>query len=265
MARIPVSAVIITHNEEKKIGACLASLGWVDEILVVDAQSTDRTREICLDREKPWATRIRVVDRPWTGFRDQRNFSLQQAANDWVLVVDADEECTPELAARARAILDHPGGPEKNAYKVHRREFLLGKPIYHGMWNPSYQDRFFNRQGVQYVNEIHEYPVFPQPAGRIHESLLHNPDFTIERYMEKLNRYTTLEAQDRYNQGQRTNLFELVSAFPAHFFKSLFYYGAYKDGMHGVVVALLEGVSRVVRKIKVWQLMQLERRRRSSG
>ena len=124
------------------------------------------------------------------------------------------------------------------------------------MWNPSYQDRFFHRQGVRYVNEIHEYPVFAQPAGKIHESLMHRSDLTIERYLEKLNRYTTIEAQDRYDQGQRATLFRLVGAFPAHFLKSLFYYGAYQDGIHGVVISLLEGVSRVVRQIKVWQIAQ---------
>jgi hypothetical protein len=123
------------------------------------------------------------------------------------------------------------------------------------MWNPSYQDRFFNKAGVRYINEIHEYPAFKNPPGEIHESLLHLADMTVERYMEKLNRYTTIEAKDRYDQGQRTTAFKLVGAFPAHAFKSYFYYGAYKDGMHGLVISLLEGVSRVVRQIKIWQLM----------
>ncbi|MBY0471129.1 glycosyltransferase family 2 protein [bacterium] len=260
MSDLPVSAVIITYNEEKKIESCLKSLSWADEICVIDAKSTDRTKEICLDTSKPWSNKIRLVERPWSGFRDQRNYSIGQAKNDWVLVVDADEECTPELAERVRLMMSRSGGPEKRAYKVHRREYFMNKPIFHGMWNPSYQDRFFNRQGVQYVNEVHEYPVFAQPPGEIHESLLHKSDLTVEKYMEKLNRYTTIEARDRYEKGQRTSLFKLLGAFPAHFLKSMFYYGAYKDGIHGVIISLLEGVSRVVRQIKIWQLMQLERK-----
>ena len=253
---IPVSAVIITLNEEKKIGACLSSLTWADEILVVDAQSKDQTVAICTDPNQPWSGKTRVIERAWTGFKDQRNFSIQNAKNDWVLVVDADEECTPELRAKILSMMARPGGPERRAYKVHRREFFQGRPIFYGMWNPSYQDRFFHREGVRYVNDIHEYPVFPQPPGDIHEPLLHNADLTVEKYMDKLNRYTTIEAHDRYNQGQRTTLFKLIGAFPAHFLKSLFYYGAYKDGVHGVVISLLEGVSRVVRQIKIWQIMQ---------
>jgi hypothetical protein len=133
------------------------------------------------------------------------------------------------------------------------------------MWNPSYQDRFFRKTGVRYINEVHEYPVFAQPPGLIHESLVHRAELTVERYMDKLNRYTTLEAQDRFNQGQRASAFKLVGAFPAHAFKSFFYYKAYKDGMHGLVISLLEGVSRVVRQIKIWQLGIREKTATSRG
>ena len=256
MSRLPVSAVIIACNEERKIAQCLESLTWADEIVVIDAQSSDRTKEICTDSSKPWASKTRVLERAWTGFKDQRNFSIQQAKFDWVFVVDADEICSPELSLKIRQILDHPKGPERAAYKVHRQEYFQGKPIFYGMWNPSYQDRFFNRIGVKYINDVHEYPVFPQPPGDIHEPLLHKADLTVERYLEKLNHYTTIEAQDRFKSGQRTNAFKLLFAFPAHAFKSFFYYQAYRDGMHGFVISLLEGISRVVRQIKIWQLMQ---------
>jgi glycosyltransferase involved in cell wall biosynthesis len=261
MSATPLSVAVITLNEEKKIGACLSSVAWADEIVVVDAGSTDRTREICMDPHAAWAGKIRVTTRGWTGFRDQRNHSLDLATHDWVLVIDADEECSPELKDRLLEMLRRPGGPERQAYKINRREFFMGKPIFHGMWSPSYQDRFFNRRGVRYVNEVHEYPKFHEAPGRIHELLLHNADMTIERYLEKLNRYTTLEAKDRFEQGQRTHLFRMVFAFPAHFLKSLFYYEARKDGVHGVVISLLEGVSRVVRQLKIWQLMQNEKRK----
>jgi len=252
---LAVSALIITHNEEKNIERCLQSLDWTDELVVIDANSTDRTREICQLPGRSWSGKTRVVQRAWTGFRDQRNFALEQAQNSWVLVVDADEVCTPELAAKIRELLNQSQGPDRQIYKVHRREFFQGKPIFYGMWNPSYQDRFFNKLGVQYINEIHEYPFSKHPPGKIHESLLHLCDLTVERYLEKLNRYTTIEARDRFEQGQRTTVFKLLGAFPAHTFKSFFYYQAYRDGMHGFIISLLEGISRVVRQIKIWQLM----------
>ncbi|MFZ9595198.1 MAG: glycosyltransferase family 2 protein [Bdellovibrionia bacterium] len=261
MNQTPVTAVVITFNEEKKISNCLRSLCWADEILVIDALSQDQTKSICLDPNQPWASRLRWIENPWKGFKNQRNFALSQAKYDWVLSVDADEECSSELAQKIQSLLSQAGGPPERAYKIRRYEYFMGRLIEHGMWNPSYQDRFFHRQGVQYVNEVHEYPLFAHPPQELHEPIFHKTDWSIEKYLEKLNQYTTLEAKDRFSQGQRTNLPKMVLAFPAHFLKSLFYYGGFKDGIHGVVISLLEGASRLVRQLKIWQLMQREKHR----
>ena len=249
----PVSAVIITSNEEKFIARCLTSLCWADEIVIVDAESEDRTAEICKDPKAPWAGKVRFLTRAWTGFKDQRTFAMNEARNNWLLVVDADEECSPELAAKILELMSAPEGASHQAYKVKRVEYFLGKPIHYGIWNPSYQDRFFNRQGVKYVNDIHEYPIFPSPPQSLHEPLLHSPAFAPERFLEKMNKYTSIEARDRVKQGQRTNWFRMVFAFPAMFLKNYFYYSAYKDGRHGFAISILEGISRAVRHVKIWQ------------
>lgn len=249
----PLSAVIIARNEERSIERCLTSLAWADEIILVDGGSEDRTLEIAERAGAPWSDRIRVLRRAWDGFKNQRNFSIDSASHDWILVVDADERCTSELAAKIKDLLALPEGPPLKAYKVRRIEFFLGKEIEHGIWCPSYQDRFFHRKGVKYVNNIHEYPVFPSPPGSLHEPLEHFPDFTVEQFLNKMNRYTTVEALDRVDRGVRTNVFRLFFAFPAMFIKTYFYYGGYSDGIHGFVISLLEGVSRVVRHIKIWQ------------
>jgi glycosyltransferase involved in cell wall biosynthesis len=251
-----VTAAIISLNEEARIARCLRALTWVDEIVVVDGGSTDRTVEICEDPGTPWAGKIRVLTHPWQGFRVQRTYAMEQSKNDWILVVDSDEECSPELAAHLQELLAQPGGPPLKAYKVHRQEYFLGKPIYWGIWNPSYQDRFFNRQGVKYVNDIHEYPIFPSVPGRIHEPLLHDPGFNPDQFLAKMNKYTTIEARDRVNAGKRTNPFRMVMAFPAMFLKNYFYYKAYRDGIHGFAISILEGISRAVRHVKMWQHMR---------
>jgi len=250
---IPITAAIITRNEQKNIRRCLESLLWVNEIVVVDAQSTDQTREICTDPQAPWASRIQFVERAWSGFRDQRTFAMEQAKNDWLLVMDADEKCSEELASKISSLMTQSSGPSCRAYKVRRVEYFLGKPIRYGIWNPSYQDRFFNRVGVKYVNDIHEYPVFTVVPQELDEPLIHSPEFNPEHFLEKMNKYTTIEARDRVRNGQRTNVFRLVGAFPAMFLKNYFYYGAYKDGLHGLVISVLEGISRAVRHIKIWQ------------
>lgn len=248
-----VSAVIISKNEERYIARCLESLCWADEILVIDAESTDNTPQICKDSSQPWNQKIRFISRKWSGFKEQRTFAMNEARNEWILVIDSDETCSPELATKIRQLLSQPSGPPHKAYKVRRIEYFLGKQIHYGIWNPSYQDRFFHRTGVRYVNDIHEYPIFPAPPDRIHEPLHHAPDFSPERFLDKMNRYTSIEARDRVLAGQRTNLFRIIAAFPAMFLKNYFYYSAYKDGVHGFVISILEGISRAVRHVKIWQ------------
>ncbi len=257
---LPISSLVLTYNEEQVIHRCLKSLVWSDEILVVDACSTDQTEKICKDSQQPWAGKLRWIQRPWTGFRDQRTFAMQQANTDWLLIVDADEECSSELSQKIGALLKLPGGPPSKAYQIRRIEYFLGKQIHYGIWNPSYQDRFFNRLGVRYVNEIHEYPVFLERAQQIHEPLMHSPHFSPVKFIDKMNRYTTIEAQDRVSKGQRTNGFRIFFAFPAMFLKNYFYYGAYRDGFHGFIISLLEGISRVIRHIKIWQYSRLDKK-----
>ncbi len=255
--RIQVSAVIIACNEEKYIERCLESLAWADEIVLIDGGSSDRTLEIARREAAPWSKVIRIFERTFDNFRNQRNFSLQQASHKWILVVDADERCTPALAQKIQSLLASPSGPSFQAYKIRRLEYFLGKEITGGIWCPSYQDRFFNKDGVQYVNDIHEYPRFPAVPDSIHEPLEHAPDFTPEKFLYKMNKYTSIEAQDRVRRGMRTNVFRLFFAFPAMFLKNYFYYSGYRDGIHGFVISLLEGVSRTVRHIKIWQYSRI--------
>src|SRR5207244_205644 len=111
--------------------------------------------------------------------------------------------------------------------------------IYFGIWNPSYQDRFFHKEGVRYVNNIHEYPVFKVKALRLHEPIHHATDFGPEKFLAKMNRYTTIEAQDRVRAGKTTNAFRLLFSFPAMFCKNYFYYRAFRDGYHGFIISIL--------------------------
>lgn len=252
----PVSAVLITHNEERVIERCLRSLLWADEIVVVDACSSDRTEKLCRDPHAPWHSKLKFLTRAWTGFKDQRNFALHMASHDWVLVVDADEEVSEELKNKILEMMKNTAALPHRYWKVRRQEFFLRKPIQYGVWNPSYQDRFFYRPGIEYINDIHEYPRYPEAPGRIHEPLIHDPDFGIERFLEKMNKYTSIEARDRYKAGARTNLFHMFCAFFVMFYKTFFYYRGFKDGAYGFVIGCLEGVSRVVRHVKIWRLMK---------
>lgn len=233
------------------IERALNSSLFADEILVIDGGSTDKTLEILNNPLKPWSKKIRVIENKWPGFRTQRNLLLKEAKHDWVLILDSDEAISLALQEKIKLILSeenpHP------TWKVKRIEYFLGKQIHHGIWNPSLQDRFFHRKDVQYVNEIHEYPLFPVTPKIILEPIYHSPLFHPEHFLSKMNKYTSIEAKDRILSGKRTNVFHMIMSGPAMFFKNYFYYSAYKDGIHGVAISVLEGVSRWVRHVKMWQ------------
>lgn len=254
MIKLPVSVIILARNEEKHIARAIASAAFAEEILVIDAKSEDRTREIARELG---AT---VIERAWTGFREQRNFALDQARFPWTLSLDADEAATPELAVWIAAFFrDRLDTQAPYGYKIHRIEYFLGREITGACWNPSYQDRFVRRDKARFVGEIHEYPEVEGGLVRApaEAAILHNPRVTVESFLEKMNRYTTVEAWDRYRQGQRTKPWHMGVTFFSTWFKNYFLYRAYRDGTHGFVISLLEAVSRTVRHVKLWQIQRL--------
>ena len=261
-AKLPLTALIIARNEEALIGRCVRSAWFCDEIVVVDAMSTDRTAEVAT------AAGARVVKRAWTSFGDQRNFSLSQAKHEWVLVLDADEAATPGLEDWLRNFFA--AGREKQeqvGFKIRRAEYFLGRQIYGACWNPSFQDRFFRRDKTKYVGVIHEYPEAAGGFVRAPDAayIEHNPNVTVESFFDKMNRYTTIEARDRFEAGQRTNVPHLCVVFPATFLKNYVKYKGYRDGVHGFVICLMEAVSRTVRHIKLWQIQKLHAEGRASA
>ncbi|MGZ3662064.1 MAG: glycosyltransferase family 2 protein [Bdellovibrionota bacterium] len=255
--KLPISVLIIARNEEGLIARAVSSCrDFASEIVVVDAFSTDRTQAIAVEQG------ARVVQRGWTGFGDQRNFSLEQARFDWVLVLDADEAATPGLRDWLTQFFSE--GRDRAApygYKIKRAEYFLGRRIYGACWNPSFQDRFFRRDKAKYVGVIHEYPIAEGGFVRAPESALieHNPAVTVESFFDKMNRYTSIEARDRFEAGQRTSLPHLGVVFFGTWARNFFKYKGYRDGAYGFVICLMEAVSRTVRHIKLWQIQQMQR------
>src|SRR5256885_2889130 len=150
MTRGSVSAVVVTLNEEERLRACLESLTWADELVVVDAESSDKTGQIA----REFTDRVWV--RPWPGFAAQKNFALEQATSDWILSVDADEEVSPELREEIRAVLGRPG-EGADGYRVPRRNIFWGRWVRHGGLYPDWQLRFFRRGRGRFVDQaVHE-------------------------------------------------------------------------------------------------------------
>jgi glycosyltransferase involved in cell wall biosynthesis len=250
-----ITGLLIIKNEAPYIERALRSLLWCDEIIVVDAFSTDGTSEICQDPSKPWAHKIRFFQQKWLGFSCQRNFALSKSKYPWIFFLDGDEECSLELAEKIKSLLsDDQLSPAQ--YKIRRQEFFIEKPIHYGIWNPSYHIRFFYKAGFEVIGDVHEGPKSAHETRTLEQAIIHVRDLRIERFLAKLNHYTTLQAQADFDRGVRTNLFRILMSFPAMFYKNFIYYKAYKDGREGVIISILEGISRTVRHLKIWQIEQ---------
>ena len=195
----PVSAAIITKNEQANIERCLKSLAWVDEIVVVDSGSTDQTLDICRRYN------CRVVEGPWLGYGPNKRLAVNSTSNDWVLAVDADEEVTRELAREIQAVLSsHRPESGVNGYKIRWRSMYLGKWIRHSGWSSFYKLKLFRRSKGNYTEDVmHETVKLEGKFGRLSSPLNHYtyPDrATVARKMEA---NTTMAAEVLWSRGKR--------------------------------------------------------------
>ena len=178
MSRHRVSVVVITLNEEERLRACLESVAWADELIVVDAESQDKTVQIAREFTD------HVFVRAWTGFAEQKNFALEQATGDWVLSLDADEEVSRELRAEVEALLA--GRPVARGYRVPRRNIFWGRWIRHGGLYPDWQLRLFRRGCGRFgARDVHESAQVEGPVGRLRGPLVHRSYRDVADFLER--------------------------------------------------------------------------------
>jgi glycosyltransferase involved in cell wall biosynthesis len=201
---VPLSLVVITRDAASDIAECLASASFAAESLVVDSGSADHTVETAR------RSGARVVTHAWMGFGPQKQFAVQQAANDWVLCLDADERVSPELSAAIRDLFGK-GAPPHAAYAVARRNRFLGRWLAHGEGYPDWTARLFDRRRARWSDDpVHERVLADTPIGRVHGDLLHASAEAIESEVAKQNRYTTLQAHWLHARGVRGSSLAMV-------------------------------------------------------
>ncbi|MEW6049455.1 MAG: glycosyltransferase family 2 protein [Candidatus Zixiibacteriota bacterium] len=248
-----LTVMIITRNEAYNLPRCLESVGWADEVLVVDSHSTDRTREIARD------FKARVIEIDWTGFGPAKGIGVRQATGDWILSVDADEVVSDELAGQIRAILNQE--ETFHGYFVRRRTNFLGRWIYHCGWYPDPVLRLFLKEYGQFNDAVvHEKVQLRGIAGHLSGELLHYSFPTLEHYMVKSDRYTTLGAQEAFAAGRRTRWYDLVLKPPISFFKHYVSKRGFLDGTEGFMVAVLSATAVFVKYAKLRHLWLMKLR-----
>jgi glycosyltransferase involved in cell wall biosynthesis len=244
-----VSAAVLTLNEARNIGRCLGSLAWADEIVVIDAGSTDGTVEIARGFTE------RVIHHPWTGFLEQRRLAFDHCSHDWVLALDADEWIVPELGDEIRRTLE--SDPASSAFWINRRNWFIDRWIDHA-WAPDYVLRLFRKNTVfleGWEPHIHVALKPGHSAETLSNPLLHQAYFSVSELCVKADRYSTqfaaADATDGHYSPIKMILSPLVSVI-----KTLVCKRGFLDGAHGLVIALSTAYYHFLKYAKKWEKLR---------
>jgi glycosyltransferase involved in cell wall biosynthesis len=244
-----ISACIIAFNEARRIGDCLASLDFCDEIIVVDSHSTDDTVRIAR------AAGAIVLQRAFDGFRSQKAYCVAQASHDWVLCLDADERISPALRQAIEQARDG-GFAGHQGYRFARLSEYFGKFLRHGNAYPDRVLRLFDRRcgGWRGKREIHEAASVDGRAGLLHGDLIHFPYRSLEQQLAKTQRYARMMAEHDFARGKRATLGKLIVAPAWRFWRGYLFRGGFRDGWHGLVYAYVRANYVRQKTIMLWML-----------
>lgn len=227
-----ITATIITLNEERNIARAIESLRCCDEILIVDSGSIDRTVELAQNLG------VRVIEASWLGYAAQKNRAAEQAANDWILSLDADEALSEALEAEIWNLKKT--GPRYDAYTMPRLARYLGKWILHSGWYPDRKIRLYHRAKAKWVGEfVHESVEANGRVGHLQSNILHFTCDSLSEHLRTLDRYTTLAAQEIASRRVKVPLYKMILDPGWTFLKSYFVQRGFLDGHEGLVIAYM--------------------------
>ncbi|HKR02022.1 MAG TPA: glycosyltransferase family 2 protein [Pyrinomonadaceae bacterium] len=246
-----ITATIITFNEAENIRAACESVAWANEILVVDSESTDGTREIAAE------CGARVICRAWPGFAAQKQFAADEAQHEWVFSLDADERVSEELRHSIEDLLYTSEAQLADGYRIARRSFYMNRWIKGGGWYPDYQLRLYRKTRGRWQGAyIHE-SVKMENGARVQTlagDILHY-SVTTAAYHHRMigERYAPLAARQMFESGRRTSRLRIVTAGPAAFIRSFFLKGGLRDGLAGYTIARFAAHHAFLKHLMLWE------------
>ena len=248
--RPPISACIITYNEEKNIEACLESISWVEEIIVVDSMSSDRTIERCRKHTE------KVYQQEWQGHVKQKNYALEFARHEWVLCLDADERVSPELRREIEECLSG----EKQAadgYFFPRHSFYLGRWINHGGWYPDYKLRLFRKsKGRWGGKDPHDRVMLDGSSAYLKSDLLHYVYRNLSHQLQTVDNFSAITATILDEEGERFSAAQLFFRPVLKFLGTYFIKRGFMDGLPGFIISVVSSFYVFLRYAKLWELQQ---------
>jgi glycosyltransferase involved in cell wall biosynthesis len=244
-----VSVTIITLNEADHIADAVDSASWADEVIVVDAGSTDGTVDIARSKG------VTVATRPWTGYIDQKNYAASLARHDWIFSLDADERLTPALAGEIRGLLA--AAPPLNGYRVPRVTFHLGRWVRTTDFYPDYQTRLYDRRAARWQGKyVHESVAVDGGAGQLKNELLHYSYRDLRDHLDRINTYSTLAARQMHEAGRRSGPLALLVHPPAAFLRNYLLRRGFMDGTAGLTLSAVNAYSVFLKFAKLWELQR---------
>lgn len=254
-----ISAVIIVKNEEKILAQCLDSLAWVDEIIVIDSGSTDRTVKIA----KAYGAKVSV--RKWEGFAKQKNFSISKVNNPWILSVDADEIVTSGLKEEILKITGSGSpfakvSPDKPAgYNIPRRTYFYGRLLKFGNIYPDYQLRLFKKGSGKYEEtEIHERFILEGRVENLINPMIHYSKDSVKAHIESMNSYTSLEVKRAVKKGYKPTGYSVLIKPVLYFAKHYIFRGGFLDGFAGLVYYSINSMYIFTTEIKIMEAVGIK-------
>ena len=250
---LPVSLVVITRDAAADIGECLLSAPFCGDALVVDSGSGDHTVEIAR------GIGARIVTHAFLGFGRQKQFAVEEALHDWVLCLDADERLSAALRDSIVTLFAK-GDPPHAAYALARRNRFLGCWLAHGEGYPDWTTRLFDRRRAQWSDDsVHEHVIAEGPVGRLDGDLLHESAESLERYIAKQNRYTTLQADALHACGRRSSAFAMAASPLARFLRFYVLRLGFLDGAAGFAHIAIGAFASFLKHAKLRALERAER------
>ncbi len=247
--REKLSVIIITKNEEKNIKECLESVKWADEIILVDAFSEDKTIEIAKNYTN------KIFQREWTGFAEQKQFSLKLASYEWILSLDADERVSHSLKQKLLYLLEHKEELEAfDGYSIKRDNFFLGKKIKGCGWNKDFQLRLFKKSKAKVTERlVHEGFEVSGRTVKINEPIIHMSYRSIDEVIKKINYYSSLEALEKSTKN-KASILKVIFYPPVYFIQHFILRYGFIDGVHGFLVSFFHALTKMLVQIKIWEL-----------
>lgn len=247
--KAPLTAIVLARNEEKNIEECLKRLDWCEEVLVIDDNSTDKTASIAKKHKA-----IVYKHGLQNDFAQQRNFALTKATHEWVLYIDADERVSEGLRDEIMEVLN--SSQARSAYYIQRYDYMWGKFLKHAETADLYLLRLAKRDAGKWNGKVHESWVTTLETGELAAPLLHYPHVTLSEFLDEINFYSTLRAEELFEQDVHVPWWHIIVYPKAKFVQNYFLRFGFLDGTAGLVFAMVMSLHSFLVRAKLWMLWQ---------